>query len=98
MEKLDLVGINYIWRLISESQCDEITNLAIEYLLNISFANVSPRLKAEPVKLHQSFFNKCYTSLASILRAAVKEGAADGALNDTFDLEVSKGFFSSYHR
>ena len=56
-----LVGVDYVWRLATESPSERITNLAADYLLSISFINVSARLKGDAARLHQSFFAKCYS-------------------------------------
>ena len=86
-----LVGVDYVWRLATESPSERITNLAADYLLSISFINVSARLKGDSARLHQNFFAKCYSRLEQILStsAATSEATPEDAVNDGFEVETS---------
>lgn len=93
VEKLDLVGLDYLWRLVSESPSEPISDLAIDYLLSVSFTNVSPKLKADAARLHREFFSKCYARLDHILKSNGDDdkmnNSPEDALHDGFELETS---------
>ena len=88
-----LVGVDYVWRLATESPSERITDLAADYLLSVSFINVSTRLKGDSARLHQNFFAKCYSRLEQILSASAASSgaaaAAEHALNEGFEVETS---------
>lgn len=61
VDKLDLVGLNYLWEIILYVEDEQLAELATKFLLDISYEKVSPKLKREIVQLHQRFvfyFNK----------------------------------------
>lgn len=56
VDKLDLIGLNYLWDIILYVEDEQLAELATKFLLDISFEKVSPKLKREIVQLHQRFF------------------------------------------
>lgn len=66
VEHLELVGLDYLWNLVTECPKDNIADEAIEYLLNMSFLHVSPKLKKDAEALHKKFINNCFTRLQSV--------------------------------
>eukprot|EP00095_Tigriopus_kingsejongensis_P003305 maker-scaffold355_size198070-snap-gene-0.39 protein:Tk03305 transcript:maker-scaffold355_size198070-snap-gene-0.39-mRNA-1 annotation:"ubiquitin carboxyl-terminal hydrolase 24 isoform x8" len=73
VENRDLIGMNYIWRIVSECQSNEIADKAIDYLLKLSYFNVNPNLKNDAVQLHEDFFSTCYRHLDEALKASTDE-------------------------
>lgn len=73
VEKLDLLGLDYLWRVVTDVTSESIANSAIDYLLNTSFVHVSAKLKDQSAALHRSFIDNCYSRLESILSNKVDE-------------------------
>lgn len=67
VEKLNLVGVEFLWRVIAESRCQKIADMTIQYLLNIRFNYVSAKLKADSLNLHKEFINHCYKRLDNLV-------------------------------
>ncbi|KAG1652915.1 Ubiquitin carboxyl-terminal hydrolase 24 [Nymphon striatum] len=63
VEKLDPAVNDFLWRVALEAQNDEIADLAMRKILEISFINLSPRLKKDPENLHSKFISECYKKL-----------------------------------
>ena len=61
MDDLELIGIDYIWRLILNSN-EDIANKAIE-LLKETFTNLGPRLQTSQVEIHEDFISSCFDRL-----------------------------------
>ena len=61
MDDLELIGIDYIWRLILNSS-EDIANKAIE-LLKETFTNLGPRLQTSQVEIHEDFISSCFDRL-----------------------------------
>ncbi|TRY69996.1 hypothetical protein TCAL_02811 [Tigriopus californicus] len=79
VENRELVGMSYLWKIVSECESDEIADKAIDYLLKTSYFNLSSSLKANLVELHQDFFTSCYGLLDVALRSSsVTEGVERG--------------------
>lgn len=45
VEKLELIGMDFIWKIAMESPDEEIANEAIQLIINYSYINLNPRLK-----------------------------------------------------
>ncbi|ELW67984.1 Ubiquitin carboxyl-terminal hydrolase 24, partial [Tupaia chinensis] len=65
VEKLELIGMDFIWKIAMESPDEEIANEAIQLIINYSYINLNPRLKKDSVSLHKKFIADCYTRLES---------------------------------
>ncbi|XP_075688794.1 ubiquitin carboxyl-terminal hydrolase 24 isoform X3 [Rhinoderma darwinii] len=63
VEKLELIGMDFIWKVAVESPDEEIANEAIQLIINYSYMNLNPRLKKDSVSLHKKFIADCYTRL-----------------------------------
>ncbi|XP_053549190.1 ubiquitin carboxyl-terminal hydrolase 24 [Bombina bombina] len=63
VEKIELIGMDFIWKLAVESPDEEIANEAIQLIINYSYINLNPRLKKDSVSLHKKFIADCYTRL-----------------------------------
>ncbi|KAM5148138.1 ubiquitin carboxyl-terminal hydrolase 24 [Mantella aurantiaca] len=63
VEKLELIGMDFIWKVAVESPDEEIANEAIQLIINYSYINLNPRLKKDSVSLHKKFIADCYTRL-----------------------------------
>ena len=61
MDDLELIGMDYIWRLVLNSN-EEIANKAIE-LLKETFTNLGPRLQTNQVEIHEDFISSCFDRL-----------------------------------
>ena len=89
VENLELNGLDYIWRVVTDCKTEAIAESAIEYLLNLSYMHVSPKLKKEAVKLHKKFINKCYNNLEEVF---LSHDEKQDAVLDGCELEVSYSF------
>nr|XP_033771654.1 ubiquitin carboxyl-terminal hydrolase 24 isoform X3 [Geotrypetes seraphini] len=63
VEKLELIGMDFIWKIAVESPDEEIANEAIQLIINYSYINLNPRLRKDSVSLHKKFIADCYTRL-----------------------------------
>ncbi|XP_040263748.1 ubiquitin carboxyl-terminal hydrolase 24 isoform X2 [Bufo bufo] len=63
VEKLELIGMDFIWKVAVESPDEEIANEAIQLIINYSYISLNPRLKKDSVSLHKKFIADCYTRL-----------------------------------
>lgn len=54
MERLDLAGMDFIWRIAMESPDEEIANEAIQLIIAYSYTNLNPKMKkvSLPVCMH----------------------------------------------
>ena len=86
VDNLDLVGLDYLWRVITDCGTEEIADEAIEYFLNMSYNFVSPRLKKDAAKLHKKFINNCYTRLEQIFSMPMEK---QEAVSEGCELETS---------
>ncbi len=107
VDRQDLSGLGFVWKLVTDASSEDIANLAIEYLLNMSFLYVSPKLKEESDRLHREFIQQCYGCLESVLQASSaecsiqeEEGKSASALEQGHELEVrhkAEKLFKSSH-
>ncbi|XP_015922706.1 ubiquitin carboxyl-terminal hydrolase 24 [Parasteatoda tepidariorum] len=65
VEKLELNGIDFLWQ-VALSSDEVIANVAIDYLLEISYHALVPRLKKDVLSLHNRFINECYKKLECV--------------------------------
>ncbi|XP_037071034.1 ubiquitin carboxyl-terminal hydrolase 24-like [Pollicipes pollicipes] len=68
------VGVDYLWRILTEVADEGIARAAIDQLLAIYYLNLEPRLKRDPASLHNKFYNECYSRLEAC-RAALCSGS-----------------------
>ena len=45
VERLDLVGMDFIWRIAMETPDEEIANEAIQLIITYSYTNLNPKMK-----------------------------------------------------
>lgn len=45
VERLDLAGMDFIWRIAMESPDEEIANEAIQLIITYSYTNLNPKMK-----------------------------------------------------
>ena len=76
VENLDLTGIEYIWRIISDCDSEAIAHEAVDYLLKLNYFYVNQNLKSNLAQLHTGFIEKCYKQLEDILGEARNSEAA----------------------
>jgi len=67
VDKLDLIGLNFVWDIILCVNDEQIADVATKFLLEISFEKVTLKIKRELVSLHQRFINECYSRLEKCL-------------------------------
>ena len=91
VDNLELVGLDYLWALITECPKENIADEAIEYLLNMTFAHVSSKLKKDPEGLHKKFIDNCFSRLQSVNngRQPTTGKQQDAAVHEGFELETS---------
>ncbi|KAK1795882.1 hypothetical protein P4O66_008991 [Electrophorus voltai] len=63
VERLDLVGMDFIWRIAMESPDEDIANEAIQLIISYSYINLNPKMKKDSVTLHKKFIADCYKRL-----------------------------------
>ncbi|CAL8307093.1 unnamed protein product [Lota lota] len=63
VERLDLVGMDFIWRIAMETPDEEIANEAIQLIIIYSYTNLNPKMKKDSVSLHKKFIADCYKRL-----------------------------------
>ncbi|EPQ01875.1 Putative ubiquitin carboxyl-terminal hydrolase FAF-X [Myotis brandtii] len=61
MEDLELIGLDYLWRVVIQSN-DDIANRAIALLKEI-YTNLGPRLQVNQVVIHEDFIQSCFDRL-----------------------------------
>ena len=91
VEHLELIGLDYLWNLITECPKENIADDAIEYLLNMSFLHVSTKLKKDAGTLHKKFINNCFSRLKSVNSATLSTVGRhqDAAVQEGCELETS---------
>lgn len=67
VERLDLAGMDFIWRIAMESPDEEIANEAILLIITYSYTNLNPKMKkvSLPVCVAQCL-HVCLISLAQV--------------------------------
>ena len=86
VERIELLGMSYFWDVLMETPREEIANLAIDLVLNMSYLNVTPRLKKDPASLHDKFIKNFYSRLEDNCQKSVNN---QDAINEGSELEAS---------
>uniref|UniRef100_A0A4W5NHA6 Ubiquitin carboxyl-terminal hydrolase 24 n=1 Tax=Hucho hucho TaxID=62062 RepID=A0A4W5NHA6_9TELE len=63
VERQDLSGMDFIWRIAMETPDEEIANEAIQLIITYSYTNLNPKMKKDSVSLHKKFIADCYKRL-----------------------------------
>ncbi|XP_041474973.1 ubiquitin carboxyl-terminal hydrolase 24-like isoform X2 [Lytechinus variegatus] len=63
VEKLDLFGLDFMWKMVLESTNESIAEMAIRQIMSMSYTNLSQRLKKDVLDLHKHFISECYKRL-----------------------------------
>jgi len=86
-----VAGLDFVWRLVMDAPSDDIAQLAIDYLLNMSFTLVSAKLKEDQERLHKAFIDRCFFYLENVLSQDEDVKAMDppSALEDGLEFEAS---------
>ncbi|XP_069185948.1 ubiquitin carboxyl-terminal hydrolase 24 isoform X1 [Procambarus clarkii] len=80
VDKLDPLGMEFIWQLVLECQEEQLAEDAMKLLLDMSYMSLSVRLKRDPPQHHSKFISECYKKLEkSMLR--VNETAVGAAVS-----------------
>lgn len=66
VEKLELSGIDFLWQISLAAPEEDIAEMAIDFILDLSYKYLSPRLKKDVVSLHHRFINECYNRLKAV--------------------------------
>ncbi|KAG7165384.1 Ubiquitin carboxyl-terminal hydrolase 24-like 1 [Homarus americanus] len=80
VDKLEPLGMEFIWQLVLECQEEQLAEEAMKLLLDMSYMSLSARLRRDPPQLHAKFISECYRKLEkSMLR--VNETAVGAAVS-----------------
>lgn len=63
VDKLEPLGMEFIWQLVLECQDELLAEDAMKLLLDMSYMSLSARLKRDPPQLHAKFISECYRKL-----------------------------------
>ncbi|KAK7081025.1 Ubiquitin carboxyl-terminal hydrolase 24 [Halocaridina rubra] len=63
VDKLEPLGIEFIWHLVLECQDEMLAEDAMKLLLDMSYMSLSIRLRRDPSQLHGKFISECYKKL-----------------------------------
>lgn len=63
VDKLEPLGLEFFWQLVLECQDEHLAEDAMKLLLDMSYMNLSVRLKRDPAQLHARFITECYRKL-----------------------------------
>ncbi|XP_050542237.1 probable ubiquitin carboxyl-terminal hydrolase FAF-X isoform X2 [Daktulosphaira vitifoliae] len=61
MENIDLIGVDYLWKVVTNCN-EEIASHAIDLLKEVN-TNLAPKLQANPLEFHQTFVAECLERL-----------------------------------
>lgn len=61
MENIDLIGVDYLWKVVTNCN-EDIAAHAIDLLKEVN-TNLAPRLQANPLEFHQTFVAECLERL-----------------------------------
>jgi ubiquitin carboxyl-terminal hydrolase 9/24 len=61
MENIDLIGVDYLWKVVTNCS-EDIAAHAIDLLKEVN-TNLAPRLQANPLEFHQTFVAECLERL-----------------------------------
>ena len=99
VERIELVGMACFWDILTDTPKEDIADLSIDTVLNMSYLHVTPRLKKDPTALHNKFIQNCYSRLEEVCRdrEAFQEGCeletACGASPAAADRQLSPSTF-----
>lgn len=51
VERLDLAGMDFIWRIAMETPDEEIANEAIQLIITYSYTNLNPKMKKVSIRV-----------------------------------------------
>ncbi|KAF2363147.1 Peptidase C19 ubiquitin carboxyl-terminal hydrolase [Trinorchestia longiramus] len=82
VESLELLGQDYLWRVLLECSDLSIVNHVANLILAASFFDLSSKLKKNPASLHHRFIKDCYRKLNKALceLTSLESGEGDGDL------------------
>lgn len=83
VEKMELVGLDYLWRVVLEVPSEEIAMLAVEKLMELSYTWLSSKLKKDPVNIHKKFILECYKRLEAMMSGLGNTSLAQAASSVT---------------
>ncbi|ELT87807.1 hypothetical protein CAPTEDRAFT_215538 [Capitella teleta] len=63
VEKTDLAGLDFLWEICLNASDAEITERAVDLLMDMTYFNLVSRFKRDPIVLHQKFIDECYSRL-----------------------------------
>jgi hypothetical protein len=89
VDELNLTGLSFLWDLITRCKSETIANMAIKFLLDLSYEKVSIRLRKEIVQLHQSFINECYSRLENCFITLDQTSAVSQLMLNTVQLAAA---------
>lgn len=74
VERLDLAGMDFIWRIAMETPDEEIANEAIQLIITYSYTNLNPKMKKVSAKvfLLTGMKNKARIRIYSIIADQLK--------------------------
>lgn len=58
-----MVCKDYLWDIILNTRDDSILNAALQLLIDVSYCNLSAKLKSKPKLLHPKFMESCWGRL-----------------------------------
>lgn len=89
VESQDLIGMEYLWTLVTDCPHENIAKDAIEYLLKLSYLSVTNKLKKEAAFLHKKFIAKCYEQLEAVIEISAVAEAGQEAVQQGCEVETS---------
>ena len=94
---MDLIGYDYIWKLVTECNDDTVADDITEYLLKISYSDISAKLKKDARQLHQRFIDRCYHQLKAVIEGTTttvptKKAITTSSTESSTVLAMQQGF------
>ncbi|XP_033116308.1 ubiquitin carboxyl-terminal hydrolase 24-like [Anneissia japonica] len=63
VEKLDLLGLEFMWQVALENPNEEIASVAIHQLMKMYYTGLAMKLKKDTISVHKRFIAECYKRL-----------------------------------
>ncbi|XP_071953763.1 ubiquitin carboxyl-terminal hydrolase 24-like [Antedon mediterranea] len=63
VEKLDLLGLEFMWQVALENPNEDIANVAIRQLMKMYYTSLALKLKKDTISVHKRFIAECYNRL-----------------------------------